>query len=156
MAPRKLAVGTSPGVLSALNKRFKLPNRRYDNGHERFRRRWALCRSFGHSDDSYSVDAESRFGLTATLLVGSNGSSLERGFRNVLALSAPMSTSVNSGFLRPNALLVVILLATRRSSASMNYSAFLDQIRPPAPSARAVGSQFHGVTTTDPNCSTAA
>lgn len=101
--------------------------------------------------------------LTATLQsrlqAGAAGSPVERGLEAMKAsVSAPLSSSggLNAGFLRPNALLAVIFLSNEDDqSASADYGAFLDTVRPPLPSGeRSWVAEFMGVTPDDPTCKT--
>lgn len=83
---------------------------------------------------------------------------LIRGFEAVkAALSGSNSVSgPNSGFLRPNALLVLVFLSTGndRSSPS-DYKGWLDKLRPKlAYGDRSWVAQFMGVMPDDPNCKT--
>lgn len=70
------------------------------------------------------------------------------------------SSGPNAGFMRPNALLVLIFLSNRDDRSvpvSGGYSAFFDQIRPPLPYGdRSWIAQFMGVLPDDPNCKTSA
>jgi hypothetical protein len=95
--------------------------------------------------------------LGQRLQVGGNGSQLERGLQGMQsALSSPLSTGLNKGFLRPNSLLVVIFLSDEDDqSAPADYGKFLDQIRPPLASGeRSWVAHFMGVIPNDPSCLT--
>lgn len=97
--------------------------------------------------------------LQARLQAGASGSPVERGLEAMKAsVSAPLSSAGgnNYGFLRPNALLAVIFLSNEDDqSASADYGAFLDSVRPPLPSGeRSWVAQFMGVTPDDPTCKT--
>ena len=75
------------------------------------------------------------------------------------AFSSPLASTngYNDGFLRTNALLVVIFLSNEDDqSATADYGSFLDQIRPPlaATGQRSWVAQFMGVTDTDSSCKT--
>ncbi len=96
--------------------------------------------------------------LQNRLVLGGNGSPVVRGLQAMnAALTPPLSTSGNAGFLRDNSLLVVIFLADENDqSPSMDYQSWLNQIRPPAPSgAPSWIANFIGVVPSDPNCLTA-
>jgi hypothetical protein len=101
--------------------------------------------------------------LSQRIRLGDGGSPVERGLEAMkMALSAPnISTGINSGFLRENALLVVNFLSNEDDTASPShanpdfYSAFLDQIRPPLPYGdRSWMVNFMGVVPNDPTCTT--
>ncbi|MES2964255.1 MAG: hypothetical protein V4760_10220 [Bdellovibrionota bacterium] len=97
--------------------------------------------------------------LSARLQPGAGGSPVERGLEALKAsVSAPLSSAggTNENFLRPNALLAVIFLSNEDDqSASADYGAFLDTVRPPLPSGeRSWVAQFMGVTPDDPTCKT--
>jgi hypothetical protein len=75
------------------------------------------------------------------------------------ALSNPtLVNGINAGFLRPNALLVMIFLSSGNDhSAPFNYKGWLDQLRPPlAYGDRSWVAQFMGVMPNDSTCKTAA
>lgn len=93
------------------------------------------------------------------LMAGESGSPTERGAEAMrAALTEPNSSSANLGFLRPNSLLAVVFLTDEEDkSATINYEAFLDSIRPPTPYGdKSWIAHFLGVTPDDPNCKTAA
>ena len=95
--------------------------------------------------------------LSQRLRIGGQGSPVERGLEGMKAsLSAPLSTSLNKDFLRPNALLTVIFLSNEDDQSTPdNYQQFLDQLRPPLASGeRSWVAEFIGVTATDPSCKT--
>jgi hypothetical protein len=104
--------------------------------------------------------------LVGRLQLGQSGSPVERGLQAMLtALSAPnISTGSNAGFLRPDSLLVVNFLSNEDDTASpvsnasqpvADYTAFLDQIRPPLSYGdRSWVANFMGVVQSDPSCTT--
>lgn len=96
--------------------------------------------------------------LEGRIRLGQAGSLVERGREAMkAALSSPnITTGPNQGFLRPNALLVVIFLTNEEDeSAETDYAGFLDQIRPPLASGeRSWIAHFMGVTPDDPSCKT--
>lgn len=100
--------------------------------------------------------------LKQRIQLGGNGSSVERGLEAMrAALSSPLasSTGYNAGFLRPNAMLVVVFLSNEDDqSAPADYGSFLDGIRPPllATGERSWMTQFMGVVSSDPSCKTSA
>ena len=97
--------------------------------------------------------------LSTRLKVGDNGSPTERGLEAMkAALSEPLKNGANAGFLRDNSLLVVIFLTNEEDkSATADYVAWLDQLRPPLPLGdRSWLAHFMGVTPDDPNCKTSA
>lgn len=73
-------------------------------------------------------------------------------------LSSAELAATNAGFLRDNALLVMIFLSNRDDrSTPIDYKAFFDQVRPALPYGdRSWVAQFMGVLPDDPNCKTAA
>lgn len=98
--------------------------------------------------------------LAQRIQLGGAGSPVERGLEAMkAALSSPLATSTgnNAGFLRPNALLVIVFLSNEDDqSASADYASFLDTIRPPlaATGERSWLAQFMGVTDSDSSCKT--
>lgn len=100
--------------------------------------------------------------LSQRIQLGGNGSPVERGLEAMkAALSAPLASSggYNSGFLRKNAMLVIVFLSNEDDqSATLDYGAFLDGIRPPltATGERSWLAQFMGVTDADSSCKTSA
>ena len=95
--------------------------------------------------------------LSARLQPGGNGSPVERGEESMqAALNLSQQASGNQGFLRPNALLVVIFLSDEDdSSAAVDYKTYLDQVRPPLASGeRSWISNFMGIVPNDPECKT--
>lgn len=98
--------------------------------------------------------------LSQRVQLGGTGSPVERGLEAMkAALSSPLSSGYNTGFLRPNAMLVVVFLSNEDDqSASADYAGFLDTIRPPLANSgeRSWLAQFMGVTSTDSSCQTSA
>jgi hypothetical protein len=100
--------------------------------------------------------------LSQRIQLGGNGSPVERGLEAMkTALSSPLSSAngYNAGFLRDNALLVVVFLTNEDDqSASMDYASFLDTLRPPIAltGERSWLAQFMGVTDVDSSCKTSA
>jgi hypothetical protein len=100
--------------------------------------------------------------LQQRIRLGGSGSPVERGLEAMkAALSSPLAsaTGYNSGFLRKDALLVVVFLSNEDDqSASMDYGAFLDEVRPPLAltGERSWLAQFMGVTDGDSSCKTSA
>lgn len=96
--------------------------------------------------------------LSQRIQLGGNGSPVERGEEAMkAALSSPLVTGYNNGFLRAGAMLVVVFLSNEDdSSATANYSGFLDTLRPPINGQRSWLAQFMGVTSDDPTCQTSA
>lgn len=96
--------------------------------------------------------------LARRLEIGAMGSPVERGQEAMVAAlsSAQNPTGWNHGFLRPDALLVVIFLSNEEDqSDDKKYQDFLDQIRPELPSGeRSWIAHFMGVVPEDPNCKT--
>jgi len=98
--------------------------------------------------------------LSQRIQLGGNGSPVERGLEAMkAALSSPLASSsgYNAGFLRKDALLVVVFLSNEDDqSASADYGAFLDSVRPPLATTgeRSWLVQFMGVTDSDPSCKT--
>jgi hypothetical protein len=97
--------------------------------------------------------------LADRIRVGENGSSVERGLEAMKsALSDPLASGANSGFMRTPSLLVVVFLSDEEDkSASMDYASYLDQIHPPFDSGdRSWVAQYMGVMPNDPSCQTSA
>jgi hypothetical protein len=100
--------------------------------------------------------------LSQRIQLGGNGSPVERGLEAMKAsLSSPLASASgsNAGFLRKDAMLVVVFLSNEDDqSASADYGAFLDGIRPPITltGERSWLAQFMGVTDTDSSCKTSA
>ena len=100
--------------------------------------------------------------LSERIQLGGNGSPVERGLESMkAALSSPLASSsgLNAGFLRPNAMLVVVFLSNEDDqSATLDYAGFLDSIRPPlnVTGQRSWLAQFMGVTDADSSCKTSA
>jgi hypothetical protein len=98
--------------------------------------------------------------LSQRIQLGGNGSPVERGLEGMkTALSSPLASAngYNSGFLRKDALLVVVFLSNEDDqSASLDYAAFLDSVRPPLAltGERSWLVQFMGVTDGDSSCKT--
>jgi hypothetical protein len=99
--------------------------------------------------------------LSQRVRAGASGSPVERGLE---AMQKSLSTSMtstggyNEGFLRQNALLVVIFLSNEDDQSSGNaasYAAWLDSVRPPLPTGeRSWLAHFMGVTSGDATCKT--
>ena len=100
--------------------------------------------------------------LSQRIQLGGGGSPVERGLEAMkTALSAPLAgpNGYNDGFLRKDALLVVVFLSNEDDqSATLDYAAFLDSVRPPLPltGERSWLAQFMGVTDGDSSCKTSA
>ena len=100
--------------------------------------------------------------LSQRIQLGGSGSPVERGLEAMKAsLSSPLASASgnNSGFLRKDALLVVIFLSNEDDqSATLDYGAFLDSVRPPLAltGERSWLAQFMGVTDSDSSCKTSA
>lgn len=100
--------------------------------------------------------------LSQRVQLGGSGSPVERGLEAMkAALSSPLASSsgYNAGFLRKDALLVVIFLSNEDDqSASLDYGAFLDSVRPPLAltGERSWLVHFMGVTDSDSSCKTSA
>lgn len=97
--------------------------------------------------------------LADRVRAGATGSSIERGLQAMQAsLSSPLASSsgYNAGFMRENALLVVIFLSNEDDqSDSADYIGWLDRVRPPLASGeRSWLAHFMGVTNTDASCKT--
>ncbi|HRK06971.1 MAG TPA: hypothetical protein PLZ57_04315 [Pseudobdellovibrionaceae bacterium] len=95
--------------------------------------------------------------LAGRLRLGESGSPVERGREAMqAALSSPLASSDNAGFLRANALLNVIYLSDEEDqSPSIDYATWLDSIKPPLPlGGRNWLAHFMGVMPSDPNCFT--
>lgn len=96
--------------------------------------------------------------LSNRIKLGQTGSSVERGLEAMkAAITAPLTGTTNSGFMRDESLLVVIFLSNEDdSSSSMNYGSFLDSVKPPLPSGeRSWIANFIGVLPNDTSCQTA-
>lgn len=96
--------------------------------------------------------------LQDRLQPGATGSILAKGMDSVkAALTSPLITGANSGFLRSDATLVLIFLSDDNDkSTSFDDVAFLNSIKPPlANGDKAWVAQFLGVTPDDPNCKSA-
>lgn len=96
--------------------------------------------------------------LQERIRAGQNGATVERGLQAVkAALTPPNSTTFNSGFLRTNALFVVIFLTDEEDQSPVeDYAAFLNQLKPPLPSGeRSWIANFIGVIPEDPSCKAA-
>ncbi len=100
--------------------------------------------------------------LSQRIQLGGNGSPVERGLEAMKsALSSPLASAsgYNAGFLRKDALLVVVFLSNEDDqSASLDYGAFLDSVRPPLAltGERSWLAQFMGVTDADSSCKTSS
>jgi hypothetical protein len=97
--------------------------------------------------------------LQARIKAGASGSLLEKGMEAVkTALSAPVVTGANAGFLRANSLLVVIFLSDENDKSTVfDDVAFFNSIHAPLPFGdKSWVVQFLGVTPTDPTCQTTA
>jgi hypothetical protein len=95
--------------------------------------------------------------LEDRLRLGNSGSFTERGMEAVrAALTPPLSNGMNAGFLRPNALLVLIFLSDENDkSAVFDDVALLDQLRPALPLGdRSWVAHFLGVVPNEPSCKT--
>lgn len=100
--------------------------------------------------------------LAQRVRAGASGSSVERGLEAMkAALSSPLASSsgYNAGFLRQNALLVVIFLSNeddQSSGSASDYASWLDSVRPPleVSGERSWLTHFMGVTSGDASCKT--
>jgi hypothetical protein len=95
--------------------------------------------------------------LEDRLRIGNSGSFTERGMEAVrAALTPPLSNGLNTGFLRPNALLVLIFLSDENDkSVIFDDVALLDQLRPALPLGdRSWVAHFLGVVPNEPSCKT--
>ncbi|RYZ77029.1 MAG: hypothetical protein EOP05_03185 [Proteobacteria bacterium] len=99
--------------------------------------------------------------LSQRVRAGAAGSSVERGLEAMkVSLSSPLAgvNGMNAGFLRPNALLVVIFLSNeddQSSGTARDYATWLDSVRPPLPTGeRSWLAHFMGVTSGDASCKT--
>jgi hypothetical protein len=95
--------------------------------------------------------------LQGRIKAGASGSLLEKGMESVkTALSGPVATGVNAGFLRPNSLLVVIFLSDENDKSTVfDDVGFFNSIHAPLPYGdKSWVVQFLGVTPTDPTCQT--
>ena len=95
--------------------------------------------------------------LADRLRVGEFGSPTERGMEAVrAALTGSLADNENKGFLRPNALLVLIFLSDENDKSEVfDDIKFLDTLRPPLPLGdRSWMAQFMGVVENDAACTT--
>lgn len=68
--------------------------------------------------------------LKKSLLVGTNGDGTERPFDSLsMALSEPLLSTVNAGFLRPNADLYIVFITDTQDQSTMDTNVLLAQIK---------------------------
>lgn len=104
---------------------------------------------------SSDSDVKGKFKTMAAL--GTTGSPVERGMQSAfLGLSDNMLNSVNSGFIRPGALLVMVYLSDEDDHSvitTTDFEARMDQLKPPyASGQKAWVSHYIGSLTTNSSC----